>query len=423
MIKGTLIRKRRDEEYDKLYNAGEHEEDVDKMERILSVQENSTSPSASLLGPRPDLITFLKSRLKEERIEGLTNSSIGVLHPTHLRCLEDIDEEYLPSFRVEFDDDDGSLRFMQIDHEDTEDFMAVSLADSRLDKFIRICDECFADDEYEEDDFLDVMKNHLADFNRKDVDHIRFREAKFNLSVLYRHQDGAIKPFDVRFTAVLHLESDGSITANEFNIQSNLRQNTMSLHTLCLGPSQDTEGVCPCWFYCGNVGYEDCPFCGDEGYHPESYRGRGFTWKPLQKIEDCETDDSLPDLTCSDEDSLPELVSSDEDADEDDEEKNASENEENESEDEENKSDESVAMSFVDWWKIELPKNKKRYERSNDLWEKLKYEEALEESEDACDSIDGMLEGMCSAGLDMSPEETKEVNSLKQKLLLQSSCT
>ena len=116
-------------------------------------------------------------------------------------------------------------------------------------------------------------------------------------------------------------------------------------------------------------------------------------------------------------------MSSDEDADEDDEEKNASENEENESEDEENKSDESVAMSFVDWWKIELPKNKKRYERSNDLWEKLKYEEALEESEDACDSIDGMLEGMCSAGLDMSPEETKEVNSLKQKLLLQSSCT
>ena len=413
MVKGNLIRKRRDEEYDKLYvsvrvrnidvssiyvenkftrkcthsrttmlehryNSNDLEEGVDKAKRISSVHENSTSPSASLLGPRPDLITFLKERLTEQRVEGLTNYGVGILHPTHLRDIDDMDEDALPSFRVEIDEEDESIIFTQLDHQETEDLMAVSLADSRFDNFMNICLNGYADHEYHQDEFLGVMKSHLSEFKSKDVDILRFLEAKFNLSVLYHHDNDAIKPFDVRFTAVLHLENDASITANEFNIHSNLRQNKMCLHTLSLGPIQESEGVCPCWFYCGDISSAEegwCPFCEDDGNHFESYRGRGFTWKPLQKIEDCETDDSLPDLTCSDEDSLPELVSSDEDADEDDEEKNASENEENESEDEENKSDESVAMSFVDWWKIELPKNKKRYERSNDLWEKLKYEE------------------------------------------------
>ena len=456
MVKGNLIRKRRDEEYNKLYvsvrvrnidvssiyvenkftrkcthsrtimlehryNSNDLEEGVDKAKRISSVHENSTSPSASLLGPRPDLITFLKERLTEQRVEGLTNYGVGILHPTHLRDIDDMDADALPSFRVEIDEEDESIIFTQLDHQETEDLMAVSLADSRFDNFMNICLNGYADHEYHQDEFLGVMKSHLSEFKSKDVDILRFLEAKFNLSVLYHHDNDAIKPFDVRFTAVLHLENDASITANEFNIHSNLRQNKMCLHTLSLGPIQESEGVCPCWFYCGDISSAEegwCPFCEDDGNHFESYRGRGFTWKPLQKIDDCETDDSLPDLTCSDEeDSLPELVTSDEDADKDDGDADK-DDEENASENEENKSDESVSMSFVEWWKTELPKNKKRYERSNDLWEMLKYEEALEESEDACDSIDAMLD----AGLVMSPEETKEVNSLKQKLLLQSSC-
>ena len=61
-----------------------------------------------------------------------------------------------------------------------------------------------------------------------------FQIFKFNLSVLHKEDDDRI---DVRHTAVLHVENDGSVTVNEFNMKQNLRANTLSFHTFAGGTS------------------------------------------------------------------------------------------------------------------------------------------------------------------------------------------
>ena len=193
------------------------------------------------------------------------------------------------------------------------------------------------------------------------------------------------------------------------------------------GDLTEEDGVCPHFLYCGSSLDAECPMCDGHKNHPERLSGKG--WKE-ESQKNYESDDSLPDLVSVDDDeddSLPDLVSEDDDEDdslpdlasEDDDKDNDEKQKENLSGDEKDDSDGSFTMSFVDWWKIELPKNKKRYERSNRMAENQNFEEALEESEDACDSIDDML----SANVPMSPEEIEEVNSLKQKLLLQCSST
>lgn len=198
------------------------------MKKLLCSKEYSSS---SLLGPRPKLIEFLSKRLSEDPFKGLKNGGIGILYPATQDIPTLCDVEDPPVFCIEYDALDDTFTWSFIPKAYLKNLMCC--AEARFRSLTRLWSRNGGwYKPLPQERALGIISTYLS--VRCESPEDNFQIFKFNLSVLHKEDDDRI---DVRHTAVLHVENDGSVTVNEFNMKQNLRANTLSFHTFAGGTS------------------------------------------------------------------------------------------------------------------------------------------------------------------------------------------